>query len=354
MNGIYPMYIDEMIKSAIDRMTMLEDGEIINFAVITDIHNCTAYADRALHVIDEVNKVYPIDFTFLGGDYLCNNDRTTASFAMNQHKELEVVLDKYTNNYPIFVGLGNHDTNPFGSSINVIHPDDVFDVLMKHHNKQFILNKNNSKSMYGYFDIPETKTRAVFLNVFDPEYKRSSDGVVYKDKDACVISNEQLNWFANEALSTNKDGWEVAVFAHAFPGAVPFENSEIFFGGEALLEVLSAYKEGSAFSSKTKKSEKFYDVECDFTEKGKGSVIGFFVGHYHSEWIWKNRGINIISIPSAASDNFGNGRAYDNNYYLKTRGSGEESSFTIFRVNKTIRKVDIIVCGAGRDFSYMY
>ncbi len=351
----FPLYVSEMAFSATERLRMLPAGNAVNFAFITDTHNCTAYTDRALYAVNEINKKFKIEFLCMGGDYLCNNPYTEREEALRQHRELAEVIKKYSDGVPVIVIKGNHDDNPFGEPENRLYPTEIYDILMKPQEKFCAQDSNIEKSMYGYFDVPGKKLRAVYLNVFDPEYKSEGGRVFYQTGRTDMISEAQLKWLSEKALMLPSKDWSAAVFLHTFPIPAPFPAaSERFFGGDALTEILFAFKEGTAYSASAKRGELSYNISCDFTKQGKGSLIGCFCGHCHRDWLWKVSGIQIVTQLAAASDNFGTEVCGDGRKHLKTRGSGEESAFTVYRVYPEKREVYAIRCGAGPDFSYKY
>lgn len=347
-----PLYVDEMAKSAVDRLRMLPSGNSVDFAFLTDVHNCTEYFDRALYAIGEINKKYKLEFVCMGGDYLCNNALTDKEEARRQHGEIADIIKKYQGGVPIITLKGNHDDNHMGGTDATLHPGEIHDLIMQH--MESFCKTDGEKSLYGYYDMPEKKIRIIYLDVFDPEYVKKGNGLHYIGGKDTVIGNKQLRWLCETALILPEKDWSVAVFAHAFPVPTPFGKSERFFGGDALVEILSAFMEGEAYESSAKSGELYYDVDCDFTEQGKGRLIGYFCGHYHCDWKWTVSGINIIAHLGMASDNFRVGISDDGTKHMKTRGSGEESAFSIFRVYPDERTVYCIRCGAGPDYSLKY
>jgi len=346
-----PLYVGEMAKSAIDRLRMLPEGKTIDFAFMTDVHNCTDYAERALYAINEINKIYKMDFVCIGGDYLCNNAWTEKDEAIRQHKEIADVAKKYQDEMPILMLRGNHDDNHIGGADATLLPEEIYDLVMAHMEK---LSKHEEKSLYGYYDIPNKKFRMVYLDVFDPVYVKEGSKVYYESGSDTVIGNKQLKWLCEKALILPNADWSVAVFAHSFPIPTPFPYFERFFGGDALVEILSAFKEGTAYTASAKSGKLHYDVDCDFTVQGKGKLIGYFCGHYHCDWKWKVSDLNVIAHLSMASDNFRVGICDDGAKHLKTRGSGEESAFSIYRIYPDMGEVYCIRCGAGPDYCFKF
>ena len=351
---IIPSYVDEMADGAIERLRMLEDGEAFNFAFINDPHFCISYVERALYAADKINKRFPIEFFCLGGDYLCNNDHTPRDEALRQHRELAEIIKEYKDRFPLIVLNGNHDDNPFAGPENRLHPDEIYDILMSHHSEKFVSDDKVEKAMYGYHDVPAKKLRAVYLNIFDPEYIKDGNKIFLKSERSNVISARQLEWLCEKGLELPENDWTVAIFAHCLPVTSPCEPSLRFFGGDILIDILEAFKDGKAICEKVEKGGCAYDIKCDFTGRGSGNLAGYFCGHYHRDWNWKVSGIQVVSQIAACSDNFGLHLSGDGKTHPKTRGSGEESAFSVFRVYPGKREVYCIRCGAGPDFSYNY
>lgn len=340
-----PIYVDEMADEAVKRLKNLQYGNAASFAFVTDIHNCTDYAQRALYAIEKINREISISFTCLGGDYLCNNDRTSKDTAVAQHRELVEVLDKYGKDPLAVVAVGNHDYNVFGSDENAVMPDEIFDILMAHHSG-VVYDENNPKSLYGYYDDEKAKLRMIYLNLMD-----MSDNNKAVDHSVAAIGSAQLKWLAECALDVPNKEWGVVFFSHYEPIPHPFAGATRVFGGEALWGVIRAFKNGTGFSASAKCGDMQYSVNCDFSGQGKRDVIGYFYGHHHCDLQWSESGIPLISCLAAASDNFSGGV---NGLYPKTRGSGEESAFSVFTVNRDERRIYCVRCGAGTDYSVGY
>ncbi len=346
-----PGYVDEMVEGAISRLDNLAFDDRVFFAFLTDTHNCVSYTERALYAIDEINKKHTIQFCCLGGDYLCNNKRTTKETAINQLLQTYEACNKSKIKVPTFIVKGNHDINSFADCENAVSDAEIYDNLLKYNSQ----NKgvNNLGKTYGYFDVAEEKIRVIWLDSMDfPLDAKERKRLIHTDGIPSAYGNEQINWFAHSALDL-PEGWSVVVFSHMLPVCSGVIN-ERAFGGEAVWNILLAYKNGTKYSSKESKDILNYDVECDFTSKGKGDVIAYICGHNHADRTEMIDKIRVISTASASSDNFNVGRSSDGEYHRKTRGSGEESAFTIFAVKRDIRKIFGIRCGAGPDFVQEY
>lgn len=348
-----PAYVDEMVEGAVSRLNNLKTEHTFAFAFMTDTHNCMDLTERSLYAVGKIHEEYPLLFNCLGGDYLCNNVNTTKQMAVDQHKELSAAIDELGQTLPTMVVKGNHDDNPFGPLEVCITRDELYDILMKH-NSRFTGDPEEPKAMYGYYDMPQEKLRAIYLDAVDREYVTDETGIVV-DRSEMHFGNRQINWFAHEALKLPEKDWSVVVFAHmqAIPSRVTMGR---MFGGNAIWNILSAFKHGESYASSEKKHGLEYSVECDFTEQGEGDVIAFICGHNHADRTAISEGIRMISCCATASDNFtftvpG---MEDKTIPRKTRGSGEESAFTVFVVNRETRRISVIRCGAGPDYHVEY
>lgn len=352
-----PKYVDEMIYGsgggAMGRITNaklpMKGHNIFSFAHMTDIHGCWEYVRRALYAVDKIDEEHPISFVCMGGDYLNNNPDTTPEEALAQHKVIRSIVGNFRLKDITMITNGNHDSNPFDGKEKKLTHKEVYETLMYHHKDCFVCNPEEPYSMYGYYDLPEVKARAIFLDTWDRP-------PCLEDEKACegfLIGNGQLNWFAHTALDLPDKDWGVMLFSHVLPVPSAVMNDRVF-GGDALWEVLCAFKNGTAYQGSGQRGAFSYAVECDFSGRGKGDVIACFVGHIHADRKAMVDGIRAISALSMASDNFAVRISDDNTFHDKTLGSIEESAFSVFTVDRTARKIHCIRCGAGPDYSVDY
>ena len=84
-------------------------------------------------------------------------------------------------------------------------------------------------------------------------------------------------------------------------------------------------------------------VDCDFTN-AKGSLVGYFAGHVHTDHLHTSFGLNIITTRCDAKE--------ENTEDLKAErvaGTVTEQSFDVFTVNKATRTIYSTKIGAGSD-----
>ncbi len=344
-----PQYVDEMIDGAVSRLENLRTPDTISFAFITDTHSCIDYTERALYAISKINEQHKIAFTCMGGDYLCNNSSTSRENAVAQHREFRDAVENLGQNPPTVIIKGNHDDNPFGEIKNIVPQNELYNLLFEHN---AFLSGGDPTEAYGYYDMPELKLRAIYLNSSDRRYETDSDGTVI-DVETGGYGNKQLNWFAHDALILPDNDWSVVIFAHIMPIATQIMLDRPF-GGEALWNILLSFKNGGKYSAYEDRNGESYEVSCDFSKNGKGNVIAFVTGHEHVDRTCMADGIRIITVLSAASDNFCTGVSGNGRVQYKTRGSGEESAFSVFVIDRKTHVISQIRCGAGDDYSVSF
>lgn len=347
-----PLYVEEMADDAIDRLNNLKNDNTVSFAFMTDIHHCIDYAERAMYAISEIDKKHALAFSCMGGDYLCNNPSTPKASAVEQLKEMRASADELAHDVPTIILKGNHDENSFGDIKNVVPTGEIYDILLSYNNG-ITGTVQEPRTAYGYYDIPREKLRVIYIDPIDKRYETDADGAVTDmGQNGFTFGNRQLNWFAHDALNLPSADWSVVIFSHIMPISTPLMFDRPF-GGEALWEILCAYKRGGKYSARAEKNGEEYDVSCDFSGRG-GDVIAVITGHEHADRTWIADGIRVITAAAAASDNFDTEISDCGRVQYKTRGSGEESAFSVFVVDRKDRTIWQIRCGAGADYCVTY
>lgn len=157
---------------------------------------------------------------------------------------------------PIFMTVGNHDTNRMWCDKWADHtaqftPEEqfqrVFAPLKKHNGDKMISDDDGS---YYYMDFPEDKVRVIMLNTANGTY----DGTKYSE--LFIISEKQVEWFKTEALNTE---YSVLVMMHT-PLLYDFPDN-----GNAV-----------------KHSDKILSAVEEFAANG-GDFIAYLSGHTHGQ-----------------------------------------------------------------------
>ena len=243
-------------KNKIQTIQNAQNGKF-TFIVQTDTHfgevGTGIYADQYKDLINNISKMTEyigVDFIANLGDIIRGYESDTTE---DMRKAYTEIMHRYVSNLhaPLLVTIGNHDTNiMYAQSMNdpslQISKNEIYSRVIPFVKNSVRNAVFNGKSLYYYVDFEDV--RVIVLNTTDGEYSSSAIGDVY------TISNEQLEWFTNVALNTNKD---VMIMCHV-PLVSDLTNN-VVNNRDGVINALKTYK-----------------------QQGK-NVIGCFYGHVHSQ-----------------------------------------------------------------------
>ena len=278
----------------------------LRFAFLTDMHykamdSMRAAVSNIVNTLNELNRTEKIDFVCLGGDNVGNYPGTPEDHIrmMNEFHDLLAHLEM-----PWFLVHGNHDDNSIhgriedGAEISragfEIRTEQQYDILFSQAEKSENYHKPEGKKLYGYFDIPGTDTRALFLNTSDIPYIVGDDGILkYTGQWNFAYSGNQLE-FAVDALKDAPKN--LFVFQH---GSAPnqFFNMEFVENYDAMNNILKAFENGSYFCAKREHEDFGFDIEADFIGK-KHRIPAKITGHCHADLCFAERAgfLNITTM----------------------------------------------------------
>ena len=351
-----PAYSEPELKRAVQTVLSHQTTETTSFAFISDTHYYTGCQPiiNSLTALGQMVKSVSVEFVVTGGDYVVNDTRAKM---LGYYEELAYMLRDNVTGVPILPVKGNHDDNTIfdhneskePTSANTVYPVDEYIRLFKHNEGIAQYDGQDRKRLYYYYDLPNAKIRAIFLNVIDIPYTLKDNGSPkYLGQWEYAFSNEQLNWVAHTALdfSDKADGaeWSVVVFSH-----IPLEFSLTFEGdlavnnAEAMIGILSAYQTGSAFADE-KSGDFTYSVNADFQKQGPMELIACIYGHVHTDKVHVIHGITHIASHCARS---GVGLGPDAAEIVD--GTADETAWDVYTVNRKTRTLKIARYGAGAD-----
>lgn len=165
-----------------------------------------------------------------------------------------MIKDLKSLHVPIYIVLGNHDSNYFRNNQDKFSYEEQQQIYLKQICRE-------EKELYYYQDIEKIKTRFFFLHSFD-----------YQETVRYGFSNEELKWFEKE-LNCVPNGYRVLVFSHVPPLPQIHYWSKEIRNGEKMVEILESYS----------------------MKPGK-KVLGWIHGHNHADAVYRDRMFPIISI----------------------------------------------------------
>ena len=264
------------------------EDETVSFPIITDVHSrlCDfpkdlSFSDSKMHTLlaqlaaEEANADFVADLGDIDLDLgvpitndwppkfrACTPEELMQRVAVQQALYAEAKL-------PILFAVGNHDHSrsryssaEFGSAFNVTVNQD----------KGFKLNLCPTGD-YGYYDMPDKKTRAIFLNTSDDGYYG--------------YSIAQLNFFAN-ALATLSEGWTAVVVQH-FCIQISIGHWKSFPDTKAKRQEIAIKIMEDFVAAKAGEME---GVKWNFSTGGKRWLAGCLCGDSHFDNYLKSNGVD--------------------------------------------------------------
>lgn len=351
VGGMIPSYY----RKRLDELKMIPQDNL-NIGFITDNHlQMDDYAPHSLNhyaTIAAVSRRARLDAIIAGGDNI-NGDYGRNENLFDTQQYFSALTGRVKNGTDVFAMFGNHDTG-IGQSGHMtkdttISPDEI--KLITKTAGLLYGEKRNGDSLYGYKDYTDKKVRVIWLNSFDLPTTVNSDGTYkFNFLHKSGFQNAQLNWLAVNALKLPDKDWQVLMFSHA-PIAGTFDSAELGQtpidqdNTDALLGILDAYQNGTSYTSKDTSRELPIDLNVDFGNQGKGTLIAFISGHVHQDGQMVYQGINCIQTTCSLATILNSDRVAD---------SENEDAWDIFSIDTAKRSIHAYRLGYGvdRDFSY--
>jgi hypothetical protein len=190
----------------------------------------------------------------------CCGDNLDNAPSKYQHLDTANKLMKKISIEKFFTVKGNNDDNSIQSE-NIDNmkytmiPQEQFDIMFKKLEDIVCFDSVNKNGLYYYYDIPEYKVRAIFLNSIDIPYMPNPNTPTawkYSGQSTYAYSNAQLNWLAHIALNLQANEWKVMFFSHINPfneGMIGADN--LAHNSSILLEIVDAFKYGRDYTSRS-------------------------------------------------------------------------------------------------------
>ena len=348
----YPPYIEEEVKSCVERIQEHQGYNTVTFGFMPDIHysdthNHNVRMKRVVNAYKEIAKRTGSSMLVLGGDYV--NDGVK-EYKVNNYRELRAHLSG-TNFFPI---NGNHDDNSIWDvftrnekATQHIKTEELYSLFYSHVKYQGAEHDKNNNGLYYLYNDENAKIRYIFLDSNDiPEEYDENGMLAYTKQGTFALSQKQTDWLCNTALSFDEEGWGVVIFAHSakFPGEEPdnFENNIAF-----LNEIIKAYKSGEDLNGEFNEGILKVKINAQFSGKTRGNIIALFAGHHHSD-ILKTDSYGVPFIYRA------NTIMYKGPKLVRTDGDATEILFDVITINKDAGKIYITRVGAGEDLEVSF
>ena len=358
----------DYVLTAADALAKKVVGHIgadnIVFAVMADAHlgyytdTANAAGKQAGQALKRLNERSALDFVAHVGDYATGAWNTTVDDTLEDNADYQLLIGSKFPGRAVWCP-GNHDDAPYQATASRLTQTQMYAVIGRKNLVSGGYVPNNA--CYGYMDFPGLRLRVIYLDTHDHRSwgtMQLGSGVSNPYLDADNISAAQLQYLVDHALNfsgvSDPLQWSILVFSHAalngsgsytdpVSGAVHPSNTA---NAAMLLKAYATKQSGSITHDDS-------TVSYDFSTITPAQIIACIHGHEH-RYANETVGGAFLSI---CCPNIMNGRervSADGNTYTKTAGTANGTSFCVFSINRTDKKIYVDHYGPGLDREFTY
>ncbi len=211
---------------------------------------------------------------------------------------------------PVYLTLGNHDSNYFRNRENVFSAEEMKRLYRLYGNGE----TDEGKSQDYYIDMPEYAVRMIFLASFD-----DTDSIRYG------YTEKQIHWL-EDVLFHADAGTKFLIFSHDAPLAKLDYWSFYIRNGEQLLDLLEL---------------------CNARDEYQ--ILGFFYGHVHADQIFDECSFPVISVGCAKMEYFPDKKPKGAVAHERKAETVTQDLWDSLLIDFQMQKLKLIRFGAGTD-----
>lgn len=209
--------------------------------------------------------------------------------------------DLCQNGLPVYVTLGNHDSNYFRGNKQRF--------TMTEQRELFGLTRE-----YYYHDFADQKLRCLFLSSYDADTP-----VRYG------FSDDEVEW-VKKTLDMTPKGYKVLVFSHEAPLDILDYWARIIRNGKKLIQVLEEYN-----------------------AKEDCQILAYIHGHTHAEHVYRGSSFPIISIGCNKCEYFPDKKPEGSHAYERKPDTVTQDLWDVLMVDVEGERLHFVRFGAGED-----
>lgn len=222
-----------------------------------------------------------------------------------------VINDLKENRIPLYIVLGNHDSNYFHNNSEPLSDDEQY-MIYQQHSDSYV--SRTFKNLYYFADFENVELRCIFLTSFD-----------YREKVRYGFSEQELAW-VQKTLDSTPAGYSVLIFSHDAPLAVLDYWADTIRNGEKLMSILEAYH----------------------SQDGK-KIMALIHGHTHADYVYQERAFPIVSVGCAKCEYFTDKKPDGAVAQGRSLNTVTQELWDTVIVTPSENKIDFIRFGAGED-----
>jgi len=294
---------DEIIKTAADVKKFRNKNSVV-LGLLTDSHYTVngTWHDTAYN-ISAVHSISPFDAIVHLGDL---TDGMVPKSVTRDYVNI-IINDLKKTNVPLYIAIGNHDTNYFRGNKEPFTIQEQCEIYLK--NNCLHAERDMDKPYY-YVDFNDINLRSIFLYSFD-----------YNENVRYGFPSEEILWL-DKVLCNTPDNYKIVVFSHVPPLAeIHYWSNEIRNGNE-LIEIL---------------------------EKHSDKVMAYIHGHNHADQIYTKRKFPIISIGSTKIEYFEDKKPEGALTPKRKLNTLSQDLWDVLIITPSENRINLLRFGAGED-----
>ena len=316
-----------------------------------DFHGCGARFDA---MIDYLNYYDALDCGIQMGDLMPSNFTEDDSWYSKGVKKSKK---------PFFGVLGNHDVGNNKNPSVCGTQEMAFERFFAPFAKQMGVEDLQKTYYVRYFD--RYKIALIVLDTQETPLDKDENGNYIIGRGTQAYSQEQMQWLTKTLESVPAE-YHVIIAMHNFLHDretvacnfsqldVPYDMGDMpsaYGHCEVLTDIVNAWKNGEALKGLYKASyqEEYFppiQIDCDFSSRGKGEFVGYFVGHNHRDYYAVSKKYpdqSIVAFISAADDlwqNYGCDLA-------RAKDTKAHDALTVVSVDTNLKEVRLVRVGSN-------
>ena len=292
------VYFEPEIKNTIQTIRNKKKERNLVFGLMTDSHYVVngGWEDTVAN-LRAVNEVTKFDAVIHLGDLTDG----MVPLVITKEYASRVMQDLKKLGAPLYLALGNHDSNYFRNNPEWMKEDEQSEFYLKR------------QVPWYYVDFEEKKLRCIFLHSFN-----------HREQVRYGFSMEEVEWVKEVFAQTSKDT-KVIVFSHVpLLPEMHFWSKDIRNSGEMLC-VLEKYMQQG------------------------GTIMAYIHGHNHADQICYDKSFPIVSVGCAKCEDFKDKKPKGSITYDRKMRTVSQELWDVMIVDTDENRLEFVRFGAGED-----
>ncbi|OOM79967.1 metallophosphoesterase [Clostridium sp. BL-8] len=301
-------YFSNELQKTVDTILEKRTKKSLVLCVLSDSHvTINGTWKYTIHNIKSINR----KVSFNGIVHLGDLTDGMVSADVTRKYAQKIINDLREINVPLYIAIGNHDTNYFNGNLESFSEKEQYEIYQKHSEKY--VNRDFQK-LYYFSDFNDVSLRCIFLTSFD-----------HNEKLRYGFPDEELIWL-KKVLDTTPTGYSIIVFSHEAPLSILDYWTDEIRNGDKLMSILEEYH---------------------LCENRK--IMAFIHGHTHADYIYTQKVFPIVSIGCSKCEYFTDKKPEGAITHKRKLNTVSQELWDTLIITPSENKIDFVRFGAGVD-----